>query len=220
MEIFVVNTECAFAASPCSNFALLYTFYGITVAISGRSVGYISVVYAILLVLSLFTEFGLGVFDTTVHFVLGLVSGLTISSMLRTVLIAPLHILEHKYQLVLYFVELAVAALIFIFVDDIVPEHGFPRGLWMALLWYLLWFGTVYFINFKYGSFERKSKEDVVWYTRTYLYWGLAMLPYFATASLTFLNRYITGVLATFIILLTVAFYRFLAHRGPAPHYK
>ena len=218
MQLFEVNTECKFAASPCSNMALFYTFYGVAVAMSSRNIGYVSLVYAVLLLLSVWTEFGLNTLDTTVHFGLGFVAGYTIAAVLKTVVIAPTNVLKDKYHLVLYIVELAVAAFVFVFVDEIVPENGFPVGLWMAFLGYVLWFGAVYFINFKYGGLETKNARDVVLFTRTYLYWFLALVPYFVTASLLFLNRYASGLLATiFTVLLTVG-YRLFTREKPQSH--
>lgn len=208
MHIFQANTDCTFAASPCSNLALLYTFYGIAVGISSRNIGYLSAVYAVLLFLSMWTSYGLDVLDTTLHFGLGLVSGYTIARVLKTVMIAPTNIVKHKYQLVLYIVELAVAVMIFAFVDEIVPENGFPVGLWMSFLGYVLYFGAVYFINFKYGAFETKNSTNVVLFTRTYLYWFLALIPYYATSSLLFWNRYASGVIATTITLIVTVAYR------------
>lgn len=208
MPIFQENTECVFAATPCSNLALMYTFYGIAVGISSRNVGYLSAVYAVLLFLSLWTSYGLNALDTTIHFCMGLLSGYTIAWVLKTVMIAPTNIVKHKYQLVLYIVELAVAVLIFAFVDEIVPENGFPKGLWMSFLAYVLYFGAVYFINFKYGAFETKNVTNVVLFTRTYLYWFLAMIPYYATASLLFWNRYVSGAVATVVTLIVTVVYR------------
>lgn len=209
MKLFEENTECEFAAAPCSNLALLYTFYGVAVGISSRNVGYLSTVYAVLLFLSLWTDRGLGAFDTTLHFALGLVSGFTIARVLKTVLIAPTNIVKHKYQLVLYVVELAVGALVFVFVDETLEETGFPVGLWLSFLAYVLYFGVLYFVNYKHGAFETKNSRNLVMFTRTYLYWFMAMFPYYLTASFLFWNRYVSGVIATGIVLsvtLLVAF--------------
>jgi hypothetical protein len=207
MTVFRINTECEFAASPCSNLALLYTFYGIAVALSSHNIGYLSAVYAALLFLSLWTNYGLDIFDTTFHFCLGLVPGYTIAKVLRTVMIAPTSIAKHTYQVVLYIVQLAVAVLVFAFVDEVVPENGFPVGLWMSFLAYVLYFGALYFVNFKYGAFDTKNSTNLALFTRTYVYWFLALIPYYATASLLFWNRYVSGVIATALtIALTFAF--------------
>jgi len=220
MDAFSIDTTCEFGTAPCSRFSLFYTFYGIAVALSLRKAPYISLLYALLLLVSLFTEFGLGIAATTLHFGLGFLNGLAIALLLHAVALAPHDFAKHKYKLILLLVELAVAALVFAYVDVRVPENGFPSGLWLSFLGYTLWFGLVFFINFKYGAYDTKSADEVVWYTRTLLYWWGALVPYYGFASIGRLSAISAGLLGCAVTLAcTGALVYFTGHhRPPLPH--
>jgi hypothetical protein len=209
MHAFAVDTACAYSAEPCSNLSLLYTFYGIAIGFSGTNAFYAGFAYATLLVVTLFSSSGLTVLPASLHFLFGFVCGFSIARLLHTVVIAPKNVLRNRYQLILYFVELAAGLLIFAYIDERVPENGFPVGLWCSLLLYVLWFGSIYFINFKYGGFDSKNYGIRHEFTYTYIYWFSTMLPFFATSAIPLINRYVSGALATGVTLLLALIYRY-----------
>jgi len=133
--------------------------------------------------------------QSTLQCFLGALTGLPFQFRLETVALAPHNFRKHKYKLILLLVELAVAALAFAFVDEIVPETGFQSGVWLSFLWYTLWWGIVFFINFKYGAYEAKTANDRVLYCQTYIVWWTALLPYYVAASLPYISNYVAGII-------------------------
>jgi hypothetical protein len=136
-----------------------------------------------------------------------------VNRVIHTVRIAPDKLTQKHHVLVLFVLELASAILIFMFVDDKIPENNFPRGLFITFLAYVLWCGVVYFVNHKYGAYQISTAEHQAHYTQTYLWWGFSMIPFFAVSLIGSLNRYLCSLFGLVSLASGITIMRLLDHK-------
>jgi len=170
--------ECEF----CSSNYLLPLFYGITfVTLCTRWYAF-PALYAFLLLLNFVDWITLTHSEVFVYTSLGLLIGLCVKYGSHTTRILPKNILRHYHILLVYLFELLLAPFIFYRIDAVVPQTGYPVGIWMSLIFYVAWFILVYNTNFRYEGMLKQPDPDQAFYNQTYFYWFVALLPYYAAA--------------------------------------
>lgn len=164
-------------------------------------------VYVYLLLLSLFTWIHIQWPDVLVHTTIGLVTGLAIKYLSNSERILPVNFTKNHHVMILYFIELLLVPVAFFCVDDFIEENGFPDGILLSLLLIVLWFITIYIVNYLHENLTKKDIRNKAHYQKTYLFWTLSLMPFYFVMPVP-TNNIVKGLVGLSIVLASLLFYK------------